>query len=252
MVLTPERHQLILNLLAEHGIVKIQELVDRTHSSESTIRRDLVQLEMENKLLRVHGGASLPQGKRTELSNLEKSTKNLQNKLIIAKYAASLVNAGDSIYIDAGTTTVQMIQYLNQKDITVVTNGVNLIEPLLEKGITTYLLGGMVKKNTKAMIGSGALSSLKTYRFEKCFIGVNGIDLKFGYTTPDPEEALIKQTAFSLSQDTYIVADHSKFDGVSFSKISDLHEATIITDHHIDSKCLHAYSEFTNIKVVSS
>ncbi|MCH1625926.1 DeoR/GlpR family DNA-binding transcription regulator [Ferdinandcohnia quinoae] len=246
-MLTPERHQIIVDLLKQKGVVKLQELVERTDSSESTIRRDLMQLEEANKLKRVHGGAELIQGKRSEPSYQEKSAKNLQQKEMIAKYAASLVNDGDSIFLDAGSTTMQMIPYLNQKDITVVTNGVNLIEELLEKEITTYLIGGMVKKRTKALIGSGAITGLKGYRFDKCFIGVNGIDLHYGYTTPDPEEALLKQTAMSLSREKYIVADHSKFGEVSFAKIAELQEAVIITD-----KVINKYSEYTKIKVVTS
>lgn len=251
-MLTPERHQLILSLLKEHGVVKLQELVERTNSSESTIRRDLVLLENENKLRRVHGGASLVQGSRTEPTYIEKADKNMKEKRAIAKYASQLIRDGDSIYLDAGTTTLQMIPFLKQEGITVVTNGVNLIEPLLEKGIATYLIGGIVKPQTKALIGSRALSSLNLYRFDKCFLGVNGIDVKFGFTTPDPEEALIKQTAMSLSKDAYVLADHSKFNEVSFSKVSSLTDAILITDDGLTNNEYKAYQQHINIKVVTA
>lgn len=93
-MLTPERHKLILQLVKEKGVVKIQDLVDMTETSESTIRRDLTQLEEGKYLKRVHGGAARLQGKLQEPSMSEKSSKNLQQKRQIAQYAANLVEEG--------------------------------------------------------------------------------------------------------------------------------------------------------------
>jgi DeoR family transcriptional regulator, fructose operon transcriptional repressor len=249
-MLTPERQQIILSLLKEKGVVKLQELIEETNASESTIRRDLIQLEEDKKLKRVHGGASLLQGKRNEPSMTEKSFINLQHKIDIAKTSASYIKDGDSIYLDAGTTTQQMIPYLKQKKLTVVTNGITLIEPLLEKSITTYLLGGLIKGSTQAIIGRSALDTLRSYRFDKCFIGTNGVDLEYGFTTPDPEEALIKQTAIMLSQEAYVLADQSKIGEVSFSKITDMEEAVLITNK--SSENIQQYQQHTSIKVVTT
>ncbi|MCM3668395.1 DeoR/GlpR family DNA-binding transcription regulator [Mesobacillus maritimus] len=250
-MLTPERHRLILQLIKEKSVVKIQEIVERTGSSESTIRRDLNQLEQEKQLKRVHGGAARLQGKLQEMSMVEKSTKNLQEKKQIAKYAASLIEKGDCIYLDAGSSTYEMIPFLLQKDIVVVTNGFMHIESLLENEITTYLIGGYAKKKTRAMIGRGALISLEQYRFDKCFLGVNGIHPEFGYTTPDQEEALIKQKAISLSREAFVLADSTKFAEVSFANVAELNKATIVTNE-IDEEILKKYKSKTNIKVVTA
>ncbi|RBW69553.1 DeoR/GlpR family DNA-binding transcription regulator [Bacillus taeanensis] len=228
-MLTPERHRIILEILEEKQIVKLHDLVEATSSSESTIRRDLVQLESQRLLKRVHGGASLLQKNRIEPSISEKSTKHLNEKQLIAKYAAKLVRDGDSIFLDAGTTTMQMIESLNQRDITVVTNGLTLIEPLLEKNIETYLIGGSIKGKTRALIGHSALKTLENYRFDKAFMGMNSVHSEYGYTTPDPEEALIKNTAMSLAKKAYVLIDQSKFGEVSFAKVADLNQAVIIT-----------------------
>jgi DeoR family transcriptional regulator, fructose operon transcriptional repressor len=249
-MLTPERHQLILKCLKEKSPIKIQELVDLTNSSESTIRRDLTLLEQENFLKRIHGGAALLQGKLQESSMLEKSAKNLHEKKQIAKYAASLIEAGDCIYLDAGTTAFEMVEYLPEK-IVVVTNGINHVPSLLEKGIVTFLLGGLAKQKTMAMIGRGALLSLENYRFDKCFIGVNGIHSEAGYTTPDQEEAMIKQKAIRQSREVFVLADESKFAEIAFAKICELHEAEIITNP-IDLETLVQYQDKTNIKVVTA
>ncbi|WP_121612186.1 DeoR/GlpR family DNA-binding transcription regulator [Mesobacillus foraminis] len=250
-MLTPERQRLILELVKEKTVVKIQELVDLTGASESTIRRDLTQLEEEKYLKRVHGGASRLQGKLKELSMTEKSSKNLQEKKLIAQYAAGLVEEGDSIYLDAGSTAFEMIQYLPTADIAVVTNGLMHIQPLLERGIKTYLIGGLAKQKTNAIIGRGALDSLERYRFDKCFMGVNGLHPEFGYTTPDQEEAMIKYKAITLSREAYVLCDESKFSEIAFAKIAELNEASIITNN-LDEETAAQYMSKTKIKVVKA
>lgn len=250
-MLTPERHELILQVLKEKNIVKIHELIELTNTSESTIRRDLSHLEEKKFLKRIHGGASKLQGKLQEPSMVEKSSKKLHEKRQIAKYAASLVGEGDCIYLDAGSTIKEMIEFLPNKHIVVVTNGLMHLELLLNKGITTYLVGGYVKQKTNALIGRGALASFDLYRFDKCFLGVNGIHPQFGYTTPDQEEALVKEKALSLSREVFVLADETKFAEISFAKIADLDSAIIITNE-IEPDLMAQYRGKTTIKVVTA
>ncbi|SFA91700.1 MULTISPECIES: DeoR/GlpR family DNA-binding transcription regulator [unclassified Bacillus (in: firmicutes)] len=250
-MLTPERHRLILQILKEKNIVKIQDLVDLTETSESTIRRDLSQLEEQKHLKRIHGGAARLQGKLQEPSMIEKSAKNLQEKKRIAQYAASLIEEGDCIFFDAGSTIKEMIEFLPVKEIVVVTNGLMHVNDLLEKGIQTYVIGGYAKPKTNALIGRGALASLELYRFDKCFIGVNGIHSQYGFTTPDQEEALVKQKAISQSREVFVLADETKFSEVYFAKIADIHEATIITNE-LETDTHNQYAGRTSIKVVTS
>lgn len=249
-MLEPERHQMIIDALKTKNTVKLQELVELTNSSESTIRRDLTFLEQMKFLKRVHGGAARLQGKLQEPSMTEKSSKNLQSKRQIAEYAASLVEEDECIYLDAGSTVFEMIPYL-PPNIVVVTNGLTHASELLEKNIKTFLIGGYAKPTTKALIGRGALESLEHYRFDKCFMGVNGIHPQFGYTTPDQEEAMIKQLAISLAREAFVVADDSKFSEIAFAKIADLHKAVIITNE-IDLDTKEQFFSKTKVKVVTS
>lgn len=229
-MLTEERYRLILQRLQEKGVVKLQELVELLQASESTVRRDLIDLEGQRQLKRVHGGAALPGQKGLEPGMDEKTSKNIQQKNRIARLAAAEVREGECIYLDAGTTTLAMIPYLTADNITVVTNGLSHVESLVGNQIRSYLLGGMMKSHTKAVIGSIALQNMDNFRFDKCFLGTNGVDPKLGYTTPDPEEALIKRRAHELSAQTYVLADSSKFGEVTFAKLFDLSEAVLITD----------------------
>ncbi|GIN60956.1 DeoR family transcriptional regulator [Robertmurraya siralis] len=249
-MLETERHEKILKLLKEKNTVKIHELVELTASSESTIRRDLTYLENRKFLKRVHGGAAKLQGKLQEPTMIEKSSINHQAKQKIAKFAVGLIEEGDSIYLDAGSTILEMIPHLPE-NIVAVTNGMTHLPLLLEKNIKTYLIGGFVKPSTKAIIGRDAWASLQHYRFDKCFMGVNGIHPHFGFTTPDQEEATIKELAMSLSREAFILADDSKFTEVAFAKIADIEAATIITNE-LERDIEKQYEEKTVIKVVTS
>ncbi|MBM7571041.1 DeoR family transcriptional regulator [Aquibacillus albus] len=249
-MLTPKRHQLILDFIDKHNTVTIQDLVELTDASESTIRRDLSELERLEKIERVHGGATLKHSKNQELSFPEKATKYIDEKKGIAKCAASFVEPNECIYLDAGTTTFEMIPYLAQQNVIVVTNGLTHLEALGRYEISTYLLGGFVKHNTRALIGSGAISSLNNYRFDKCFLGVNGVHEHYGYTTPDPEEAMIKRSVLELAQQQFVLADHTKLNTISFANIADIHQATMITNEKVDVDVT-PFQNKTSVKVVS-
>ncbi|MGA8941680.1 MAG: DeoR/GlpR family DNA-binding transcription regulator [Thermoactinomyces sp.] len=229
ITLTPQRHQLILKLLKKQGVVKVQDLVQYTGASESTIRRDLDQLEKQNLLKRVHGGAALLQAKGLEQPIQEKAARFTQAKKEIALLAASFVEPGACIYLDAGSTTLEMIPALAGKQVIVVTNGLTHLELLVTYEIESYVLGGKMKPSTRALIGANALEGIRHYRFDQCFLGANGVHPELGYTTPDPEEAILKRTALQLSSQSFVLADPSKLSEVFFAKIADLHVASLIT-----------------------
>ena len=216
-MITEERHQLIVSELKQKGSVRVADLVEKFNISESTIRRDLVQLEALNYLKRVHGGAVPVQNKFVEKSFNDKSHQFVAQKDLIAQYAASLVDEGDSIYLDSGTTTYEMIKYLKGKEIVVVTNGLSHVESLIEYNIPCFVLGGKVKQKTKAVVGY------------------------------DPEEAMIKENAIKASNDIFILVDDSKFGEVSFTRFAEIGEATIITNSDDD---LTQYQDKTTVKVV--
>lgn len=246
-MLSEKRHEIILNLLKLKGFVSLNELLEATESSESTIRRDLSHLESINLLKRVHGGAKSLDNVSKELSYNEKSSKNIHEKRAIAKYAASLIEDGDCIFIDAGTTTYELIDYLEGKDILVVSNGLSHIDTLIQKNIKCYIIGGTIKISTKAITGCDALMCLSKFRFDKCFLGTNGVHHSYGFTTPDTEEAVIKECAINNSRKAYVLADYSKFGEISTIKFSDINKCNIITNEKPEDN---TYDKKTNIKVV--
>ncbi|SFC45967.1 transcriptional regulator, DeoR family [Alkalibacterium subtropicum] len=229
-MLTDERHSFIIEQLEQKNTLTVQELVEQLGHSESTIRRDLTTLEDLGKLVRIHGGARKKRRPVDEPTMDEKTVKFMQEKEKVAQLAASLIDDFDVIYLDAGTTTYAMIPYLEGKNITVVTNGVPHATLLTDKHIETILLGGMIKQRTKAIIGSIAERQLNEVNFTKAFMGMNGVDITQGFTTPDTEEAAIKRKAIRQSNQSYVLVDVSKLDEVSFSKVADIDECTVITN----------------------
>ena len=193
-MLAQERFEKILELLRTEQSVTVAELTKKLNISESTIRRDLTTLHKQGLLIKVHGGATAVKSILSrEEAVAQKSGKQLREKREIARYAAGCISAEDFVYIDAGTTTELVIDYLTEKGAVYVTNGISHARKLMNSGYRVFLLGGEVKAVTEAIIGEDALDNLEKYNFSIGFFGVNGIDIERGFTTPDPKEAAVKK-----------------------------------------------------------
>jgi len=226
-ILKSERKQLILERIQAQQYVRLEELVEILETSESTVRRDLDELENEGKLRRVHGGAESTGNLQLEESILEKSVKNVQEKREIAERAVQLIGDGDVIFLDAGTTTGLLIDYLHQENLTIVTNSVHHAVKLVERKIKTIIIGGFVKQSTDASVGAVAIDQIRQLNFDKAFLGMNGIG-KHYLTTPDVEEATIKRTVIDNAKESYVLVDASKIGQFSFVKVAAIEKANII------------------------
>ncbi|TMW71824.1 DeoR/GlpR family DNA-binding transcription regulator [Alteribacter natronophilus] len=251
-MLTDQRHETILALLNQSKTVRLADLTEATGASESTIRRDLTDLEKQKKLKRIHGGASVITGKTEEAPLQERTLRDQGEKIVLGKAAADLISDHDTVFLDAGSTTAAIIPYITDRNITVVTNGLNIITALAGTGIKTYVLGGHVKSGTHAFVGAGAIASIQAYQFDKAFLGMNSVDAEFGYSTPDPEEALIKKQALDRAAESYVLADHTKLGETSFSKVASLDEATLITTDKADRELVDEISRETRVEVVTA
>lgn len=247
-MLAEQRFEAILAELSGSRAASVARLCQLTGASEATIRRDLTVLSRQGRLNKVHGGAVLAggtfQGEEPDVST--KTLLHREEKDRIARYAAGLIRDDDVVYLDAGTTTVQMVEYLKGSGATFVTNGIACAQRLMELGLRGYVVGGFLKPGTWAVVGTGALEELGSYNFTKAFLGINGITLRQGFTTPDPEEAAIKRRAAERAYLTFVLADSSKFELVSAVTVLPLEKATIITERLPDP----CYLKHTVIKEV--
>jgi len=248
-MLSQERHKLILEKLEKDSVVYLNDLVELFKISESTIRRDLNTLDKEGLLKKVHGGAtSLKEIKiNTTDDKVEyRQSLNMNEKLKIAEYAATLIEDNDLVYIDSGTTTELMIDFIKDTRAIFVTNGIVHARKLIQKKCTTYILGGELKLTTEAIVGSETVNALRKYNFTKGFFGSNGVDIERGFTTPDIREAMVKEEALNRCKKRFVLCDKSKFDKVSSITFAEIKKIKIITTNLSNNR----YRQFTEIEEV--
>ena len=229
------RKQKILDLVDRTGYVTLEMLSQVLATSESTIRRDLTELDQSQKLRRLHGGAESLSHLRYEENVAENSVKNVQHKLRIAQKAVSKLKHDDVIFMDAGTTVAMMTEFLIDFDnLTVVTNSVHTASALMDKKIKTIIIGGAVKPTTDAVTGNFAVQQLMSFNFSKAFIGANGISRDGGITTPDEEEATVKRVVLGQSKEKFILADSSKLGKIYFAKFAEFDKSIDIITEEIN------------------
>ena len=231
-MLTQERYKAILEILEERDAATVTELAVLVGTSESSIRRDLTVLDREGRLRKVYGGATAINRTEGALED-EVNVRDIQmqeEKALIGEYAAELINNDDFIYIDSGTTTARLIDHIGQTKATFVTNGIIHAQKLLSKGLNAYMIGGRIKPVTASVVGAEGIRNLLKFNFTKAFLGANGIDITAGFTTPDSEEAMMKEKAIEKSFAVFVLADHSKFRRVYPVTYAELRKCCIITD----------------------
>ena len=248
-MLAEERFSRILSIIEAEGSATIQELMTALDASESTVRRDLITMDENGLLTKVHGGAI---ARRPSVSTHDedvrnRKTMNAEQKNAIAKYAASLIRPDDFVYLDAGTSTEAMIPFIKETQAVFVTNAISHAKLLAEKGCRVYLLGGEFKSQTEAIVGEEAMEMLSKYNFTKGFWGTNGISVSKGYSTPEIKEAMVKKYSMKNCKRCYILADASKFDQLSSVKFADFEQATILTTE-LYKPALKKYKNIVEVK----
>lgn len=224
------RRQDLLQHIADKNVAFMQEIAGELGISLSTVRRDLKALELEGEIIILRGGAVKIKKGDFDEPVARKKLINSEAKEKIAQKAAALVEPGDFIYIDSGTTTVSMLKYLGDKDITIVSSSTQLIDYLPIKGATCILLGGEVRDDLESVYGVLTEKMITEMYFDKAFIGANGYFEDGGIYTYDPREARKKEIVKSFSKTTYALMDSSKKNKHAFIKVFDTSECILITE----------------------
>lgn len=243
-LLAEERFRAILELLALRGAVTIAEFAEELDISESTVRRDLIELDRQGRLVKVRGGATARASSymTSDRTMLEKQALYTKEKRCIARCAAEMIQPNDVVFLDAGSTTAFLPDFLQQSEATFVTNGMEHAQKLSRLGCHVIMLGGEVKPVTEAAIGVSTVEMLRRFHFTLAFLGTNGIGIRTGFTTPDPNEAAVKTAAFEHSRRCYVLADASKFDviaPVTFAHLSQVSIITTASDDVAQRYCAH-------------
>jgi DeoR/GlpR family transcriptional regulator of sugar metabolism len=227
------RMKKILEMLDKKEMITTKEISDKLKTPEVTIRRDLKRLEDIGKVSRIHGGVTRNQKSTvSELTMDEKLIKNKESKKIIAKKAFELIKKDDVIFLDSGSTTLEITDYIYENldfNLTVFTNSIDIINRLSKKkNIDLFIVGNHYRKKTGAFIFSGYdMEFLDKISISKAFIGANAYDEDFAYT-PAGEEVKIKKKMVEIANVPILVADSSKSDSISIWKISKMDDFEII------------------------
>jgi DeoR/GlpR family transcriptional regulator of sugar metabolism len=236
-MLNEARKNGILEYVAEHGTIKIQDICDMFGISDMTARRDLNDLDRRGLLRRIHGGAVANLGRSYEPPFQTRSSKNENNKKIIGKKAAELIYDGDSISLDVGTTTLEVARQLaDKRNLTILTNCLQIANLLvgtlsLEVDARLIITGGIVRPRELSMIGNIPEDVYNNYHTDKTFIGIGGISLENGLTEYNIEDSEIKKVLIKNSLEKIVVADSSKFGITTFNTVAPLESInTIVTD----------------------
>ena len=231
-MIAEERLTRIVDIVNGQGIVSVPELMRELDASESTIRRDLIKLDSQGKLNKVHGGATSIRNDYVvaDQSLAGRQSLRMMQKRTIAAYAATLIAPDDFVFIDGGSTTECLVDAITETRATFLTNSLPHAQRLLAKGCRTLLPGGEVKQATEVLVGAETVNAIRRYHFTIGFWGTNGAGLETGFTTPEFSEAAVKQISLEHTVRPYVLADSSKFSAISLITFAEFMDATVITD----------------------
>lgn len=228
-----QRRQKIREYLENQGIAQNSALGALLGVSEATVRRDLEALEKDGVAERTHGGAVLTQRRPTEPAYARSVLAHPEEKRIIGRAAAELVEPGDTIFVNSGTTTSQFVRALRQRPglggLTVITNNLSAVLEARHGGWEAILVGGSFRPISNSVVGRFAVETLRQIYAAKAFLGVDGISLNFGCTTPISGEAEVARQMIEHTRGPVVIlADHSKWGVVSNFPVASFDEIDVL------------------------
>lgn len=238
-LLANQRREQILKILTEDGSAKVIELAKIFKVSEVTIRQDLEKMEADDLIIREHGGAYLKNVKDQVSSFSLLNKDNMDKKILIGKKAAELIDNGDVIILDSGSTTTEVAKNLvGKKNLKVITNALNIAIMLgSQPGIEVMMTGGDFKPPTLSLTGQKAADFFDSVHVDKLFLATAGISLKAGLTYPSFSDLVVKKAMIDASDTVYLVADSTKIRKKSFASLGALSLISyIITDHDVNEE----------------
>src|SRR5690625_2368368 len=239
-MLVAERHEIIINTITEKGSIRVTELSKMFNLTEETIRRDLEKLELERKLVRTHGGAVALQEGKGDTPYFQRETLNIKEKENIAKTALSFIEEGDSILLDASSTSWFLAKNLPNIPVNVITNSIRVTMELAEKkNIHVIVTGGNLSQTSLSFIGPLTLQVLENYHVDKAFISCKALDKFWGINYANDMQAIVKKKIIEMADINYLLVDHSKIGKKATSFVANLANIHyIITDAIADKEYL--------------
>ncbi|MCM3650910.1 DeoR/GlpR family DNA-binding transcription regulator [Metabacillus litoralis] len=239
--------------IKEHKSVSLDELMEVFKVSKNTIRRDVQELVERDEFKKVYGGVAVKDEDQT--AKLEpfqdRQVRHQKEKKIIAKAAAQFINDGDIIFIDSGTTTIELIEYLKEKNVTVLTNNLDFILRALPfENLSIISTGGLLERKTNSFGSIKYIDFLNAYNIKKAFMASTGVSLTNGVTNASPLESELKTAVVNRSIESYLLIDHNKFDKYGLMTYCTLDNIDYLITDQMPSQTYKEYIEANDIKLV--
>lgn len=231
-----ERRSKIISLLYDKRSLLVQDAADMFGVTRETIRRDLRLLESQGFIIRTHGGAVLSDDIKNEAPLKIREAINTAGKDAIGKCAANTINDGDTIILDASTSSLYAAKNIkNKKGLTVITNAERILLELSNcKDMTLISTGGILRPKSLSFIGRTAENAINSYHAKKLFISCKGFSPKFGLTDSSEQESEIRKTMIRCSEKVIFLCDHTKFERIGYIKTASLEDIDVmITDSRL-------------------
>lgn len=244
--MSKKRQNEIIKILTLERMVRVKELVTRFNVSGESIRRDMEQLEKDGLIKRIHGGAILDNMHSLEVTYSKRKVKNYKEKISIGIKAAELINDGDSVAIDLGTTTEEVARSLATKiNLTIITNSINAALILMKNPTNkVFLVGGLLRSAEASTSGYLGIEFLSNFRVDKALLGVGGISIDGGITDYHTEESFIRRKMIDIAGKTIVVASYSKFGITTLNKTGDVDKIDfLVTDWKTSNQILTQFKD---------
>lgn len=240
-----ERQKKIVEIVHSQQVVKHSELTETLQISMETLRRDIQVLVQQGLVEKFYGGIKKIEQPVTETLIEQRMVNQLEEKTAIAKACVALIQEGDCIFLDSGSSTYQIAKFLdNMKNLTVLTNSLPIAMELLNTSVEVILMGGKVRHSEKSIVAYDFLLQYDQLNISKAFICTSGISLKNGLSDFSLEEAITRRKIVQIAQKIYVVADYTKFERDVTVKICPLSNTDyLITDAHLNDDIYKQYKD---------
>lgn len=243
-----KRIKYIQDYISKNQSASLDELVKKFNVSKNTIRRDVQEIVDEGDFKKVYGGVAVKAKLLESFQDRQVKNKSIKNK--IGELAATFIADGDILFIDSGTTTLELFDYIKEKKLTILTNNIEfIVNSIPYPDLNVISTGGILERETNSFINYQNIDLLQTYNVNKAFMASTGISFSNGVTNSSPHETKLKQIIIEKASNIFLLVDHSKFDHYGLMTYCELKNIDCIITDLVPGKEYQTYAKENDVRI---